>query len=293
MLHSLFSSLKSALNGRSAWQNYEMQLAFSAARVDGPVNSKEKTILLNIAKSLLSCDKVDESHPLLQQAIRSSLHPEQEAEKFAACTKHDSRCWFSVSFWLVSLLISDGPLNDKELQWLWYLQAQYDRGAVITVLRFFDFRGNANGDRSKWEGVLGVPPDAGQEFIKRMYRQKVTEYHPDKLHGVSGAVRKLAEDRLKEINEAYGHLTSPPPTDANLARMAVVDSGSMWRAYQQLEAGEVVTCAWCLQKNRLPEKQKFRVARCGGCHAYLGLYPEEADTLCRMNGTSFDPDCLA
>ena len=52
--------------------------------------------------------------------------------------------------------------------------------------------------------VLQVPRDASQEDIKRAYRRLAREFHPDVNPG-----DKRAEERLKEINEAYAVLGDP------------------------------------------------------------------------------------
>ncbi|MBE9224091.1 DnaJ domain-containing protein [Phormidium sp. LEGE 05292] len=57
--------------------------------------------------------------------------------------------------------------------------------------------------------ILGVLPTASPEEIKRAFRKLANDYHPDKLASVPEAIRKLAEDKFKEINEAYEVLKSP------------------------------------------------------------------------------------
>lgn len=49
--------------------------------------------------------------------------------------------------------------------------------------------------------VLGVSPSAGEEEIKRAYRELVKKYHPDRY--VDNPLADLAEAKMKEINEAY------------------------------------------------------------------------------------------
>jgi len=54
--------------------------------------------------------------------------------------------------------------------------------------------------------VLGVDRQAGEEEIKKAYRQLARQYHPD----VSKEDPKVAEERFKEISEAYEVLMDKP-----------------------------------------------------------------------------------
>ena len=50
--------------------------------------------------------------------------------------------------------------------------------------------------------ILGVPDSASQEDIKGAFRKLAFEFHPDTNPGNE----KQAEEKFKEINEAYGVL---------------------------------------------------------------------------------------
>jgi molecular chaperone DnaJ len=52
--------------------------------------------------------------------------------------------------------------------------------------------------------VLGVSRNAGAEELKRAYRKLAMQYHPDRNNG-----DKVAEERFKEIGEAYSVLSDP------------------------------------------------------------------------------------
>ena len=52
--------------------------------------------------------------------------------------------------------------------------------------------------------VLGISKDATKDEIKRAYRQKAKQYHPD-LHPDD----PNATEKMNEINEAYDMLNNP------------------------------------------------------------------------------------
>lgn len=57
--------------------------------------------------------------------------------------------------------------------------------------------------------ILGISKDASDAEIKKAYRKAAMKYHPDKFSGASDAEKKEAEDKFKEINEAYQVLSDP------------------------------------------------------------------------------------
>jgi molecular chaperone DnaJ len=52
--------------------------------------------------------------------------------------------------------------------------------------------------------VLGIKEGASEEEIKRAYREQVKKYHPDQYQ--DNPLSELAEEKLKELNEAYDYL---------------------------------------------------------------------------------------
>lgn len=53
--------------------------------------------------------------------------------------------------------------------------------------------------------VLGVSPNASDDEIKRAYRELARKYHPDNYQ--NNPLADLAEEKMKEINEAYDAVT--------------------------------------------------------------------------------------
>jgi len=53
--------------------------------------------------------------------------------------------------------------------------------------------------------ILGIPHSANADEIKKAYRKLAKKYHPDIFEGD----KKIAEERMKQINEAYSLLSAP------------------------------------------------------------------------------------
>ncbi len=68
--------------------------------------------------------------------------------------------------------------------------------------------------------VLGVSREAGPEELKRAYRKLAQKYHPDANSGDTAA-----EDRFKQISEAYSILSDPEKRAEYDEVRRLVDSG--------------------------------------------------------------------
>jgi molecular chaperone DnaJ len=60
------------------------------------------------------------------------------------------------------------------------------------------------GNKRDYYGILGVAKNAGEEQIKAAYRKLVKQYHPD-----ANPDNPEAEEKIKEINEAFEILSDP------------------------------------------------------------------------------------
>ncbi len=66
----------------------------------------------------------------------------------------------------------------------------------------------ASASRSSAEqnlAILGLEPGADMETIKKAYRKLSMQYHPDKVRHLGDEFRAVAEEKMKEINQAYDY----------------------------------------------------------------------------------------
>lgn len=71
--------------------------------------------------------------------------------------------------------------------------------------------------------VLGVPPDASDDEIKKAYRALARKYHPDNYNGSDLA--DLAEEKMKEVNEAYDAVKKMRETGQSYSGQSSSSSG--------------------------------------------------------------------
>lgn len=58
---------------------------------------------------------------------------------------------------------------------------------------------------TSWHRILEVPQSASADDIAKSYKQKIRQYHPDKVASLGPELQELAEKKSKEINTAYDY----------------------------------------------------------------------------------------
>lgn len=58
---------------------------------------------------------------------------------------------------------------------------------------------------ASWFHILDVSQGASKEQIITAYKQKISQYHPDKVAQMGVEIRELAEFKSKKINAAYDY----------------------------------------------------------------------------------------
>ena len=57
--------------------------------------------------------------------------------------------------------------------------------------------------KDRYYEILEIKPGASRAEIKKAFKRKITEYHPDKVHSLGKKLRDIAEEETKKITEAY------------------------------------------------------------------------------------------
>lgn len=90
--------------------------------------------------------------------------------------------------------------------------------------------------------VLGIKEGASDEEIKKAYRELARKYHPDKY--ADNPLSDLAQEKMKEINEAYNTLTKQYNNNGgnNYNRQSSnnnASNGNFYSIRKQIEMGRI------------------------------------------------------
>jgi DnaJ-domain-containing protein 1 len=106
--------------------------------------------------------------------------------------------WFQDTFYLTMEVFSDPQALKERL-----LAPHSHRGAEESSPR--PSRRSSRASESAY-AILGIGRHATFEEIRQAYRQRLNEYHPDKVAALGSELRRVAEEMTKKINHAYAEL---------------------------------------------------------------------------------------
>ncbi len=114
------------------------------------------------------------------------------------------------------IVLADGKIDERELEMLREAEKTLQQyGFVDQWLKYVRERNRRDGnspysgsntDNLTWAyQLLGVSPQSSDDDVRKAWRNKAKEFHPDLLRGkgVEESVIRLAEEQMRRVNDAY------------------------------------------------------------------------------------------
>lgn len=179
------------------------------AKADGRVCEDEIAAVEKVSREALGLDPQTRNYAInvFTQAKDSPDSFADYAGQFGDLFWQDQQlCSFMMSF-LFQVAMADGSLHPQEEAMLLEAKTAFRiHESVYQSLRsrYVGSHSSTTSLSQHYEN-LGVTADSSVSDIKKAYRQKANEFHPDKIEGkgLPPEFIKFANDRLAEINESY------------------------------------------------------------------------------------------
>ena len=196
---------------------YLMGMLAKLAKSDGVVSQEEITLLTSFFdKSLQLLPKqkqlaIDE----FNKAKVSRKSFDFYANEFSSIHKDNRSLLELVMGLLLELALADGQVSSEEAILL-------DSAAEIFNLSADNQSHSSSGQQERYQSkeieyakLLGVEVNAPFDEIKSRYRKLIAVNHPDKVAGLSEAIKQAAENETKKIIEAFEYFKQRHKSNTN------------------------------------------------------------------------------
>jgi DnaJ like chaperone protein len=205
---STYEASQSESHNRFVW--LLIQILINIAKIDGKITKEEISTIQRFFQYNLrySQDQMFWVKDLVKDAVASTQSLESLLQEFRTTFAYEPRL---ILLELVyQILYTKSEVPEAELTIARNIAAflqitAYDQRTIEAKYMYRrQHPGTTTRDSSAhYYAVLGLEPGADMETIKKAYRTLSMKYHPDKVVHLGEEFRRVAEEKMKEINVAY------------------------------------------------------------------------------------------
>lgn len=173
-------------------------LSSAVIKADGQVSQSELDCVKEFIRRNFGDSAVSEATRMLDGFNRQQVNIYSVGPQIADNMNYSQR--LQLFHYLVQIATADGNFSKSEKSVLEAIGAviRLNNSDINSVIAMF-YREN---DESAY-AVLGISPNATDDEVKSAYRRMAMKNHPDKVSTLGPEVQKAAEEKFRQIQDAY------------------------------------------------------------------------------------------
>lgn len=172
-------------------------LTAAVMKADGVVKKSELDYVKRFFLSNFGQEQAEKYILTLREVLKQDINVADVSRQVGRYMEYSSK--LQILHYLFGIASADGQVLDSEIDTI-------DRIAHYMGVSGSDFESVKAMFVKKLDDsytILGVDPSATDDEIKKAYREMAKKNHPDKVAYLGDDVRKAAEKKFQEINDAY------------------------------------------------------------------------------------------
>lgn len=174
-------------------------LVLSAAvmKADGSVKKSELDYVKRFFLTNFGQERAEKYILMLREILKQDIQVYDVSQQIGRFMDYSSK--LQLLHYLFGIASADGSTHENEIDIISVI-AKY---MGISSADFQSIKAMFVQDFDSTYKILGIDSSATDDEIKKAYREMAKKYHPDKVAYLGEDVRKSAEQKLQEVNEAY------------------------------------------------------------------------------------------
>lgn len=172
-------------------------LTTSVMQADGRVMRSELEFVKEFLKRNFGVEATKEALAMIQELTKHPIPLTEVCRQIRQYMDTPSRT--QLLYFLFGVAKADGNVSGEEIRLLENIAMQMG----IDPSTFNSVKSMYYDDLESAYRILGITRNASNEEVKKAYRERAMENHPDKVGHLGEDIRKAAEEKFTQINAAY------------------------------------------------------------------------------------------
>ena len=174
-------------------------LVLSAAvmKADGSIKKSELDYVKHFYLTNFGQERAEKYILMLREILKQEIQVYDVSQQVGRFMDYSSK--LQLLHYLFGIATADGSTHENEVDVI----SVISKYMGISSADFQSIKAMFVQEVDSAYKILGIEPNTTEDDIKKAYREMAKKYHPDKVAYLGEDVRKSAEQKLQEVNEAY------------------------------------------------------------------------------------------